>query len=619
MPNRLTAWFVFLALSLLGASSVWAQSTFTPSVSVQRERVSLVVNPDGTYSESAEQSIRIRTAKGVEEYGSQEIGYISSQEEILTVEGWTVTPDGTRIPVLPAAIRDRDEDNSGGAADFSDTRVRVIIFPRVSVGSVVTYKATSRVHTVPYTGEFTRSFVFSPSMPYEDWELRIVMPASRPLFVEQRGIEGGLEKTVDGLSHYSFRYRRDRAEPVKRGSAGSLHHADYLMLSTMPDMRALGRIARGFFEPNVEVTDEIRALAQELTAGATTERAKVRALYHWVTKNIRYVSISLGAGRLVPRPASQVLHNRYGDCKDHVVLLESLLRAVGIDSSPALINSGDEQRLSSIGAHYPINHVITYVPSLDLYLDSTDPFAPFGTLPLGDLDKPVLLTRLDRLGRTPPMKAEDHTARTQVRMVIGSDGSIRGSAHTRNTGYFENSSRSSRFDDASRSMADVVRSQLFRFNETGAGTLRYTDPSDITLPYEITSEFTLEPLVNMPGRGALAIPVGLAPGNIAYLGITKPEPVSDHPTLCASRVVQERYVLTFPSNVAIEDIPKGTRFRQGGIDFESRYTHSGRTVTVDRRLRVQRESRVCGVKESREWLSFYRVIQRELRSQIVYR
>ncbi len=55
------------------------------------------------------------------------------------------------------------------------------------------------------------------------------------------------------------------------------------------------------------------------------------------------------------------------------------------------------------------------------------------------------------------------------------------------------------------------------------------------------------------------------------------------------------------------------------IDCESRYIQSGRTVTVDRRLRVQRESRVCGLKESREWLSFYRVIQRELRSQIVYR
>ncbi len=619
MPTCRNSWFVLLALGLLSVSSTWAQPSFAPSVSVQRERVSLVVNPDGTYRESTEQSVRIRTAKGVEEYGSQEISYISSQEEILDVEGWTVTPDGTRIPVLPAAIRDRDEDNSGGNAEFSDTRVKVIIFPRVVVGSVVSYKATSRVNISPYPGEFNRSFIFSSTIPYEDWELRIVMPASRPLFIDRRGVEGGLEKTEDGLSYYSFRYRRDRAEPAMRGAAGSLHHADYLLVSTMPDMRALGRIARGFFEPSMEVTDEIRSLAKELTAGATTERAKVRALYNWVTQNIRYVSVSLGEGRLVPRPASKVLHNRYGDCKDHVVLLESLLRAVGIDSSPALISSGGNQRLSSIGAHYPINHVITYVPSLDLYLDSTDPFAPFGTLPVSDMDKPVVLTGLDRLGRTPRMKAEEHTARTEVRMVIGNDGSIRGSAHTRNAGYFENNSRSSRFDDGSRSMSDVVRSQLFRFNETGTGTLRYTDPSDITQPFEIASEFTLEPVVNMPGRGALAIPVGLAPGNIAYLGLVKPEPVSDRPALCLSRLMQERYVLTFPSNVSIEDVPKGTRFSQGGIDFESRYVRSGRTVTVDRRVRIQRDSRVCGLKESRDWMAFYRVMQRELRSQIVYR
>ncbi len=70
---------------------------------------------------------------------------------------WTLTPQGARIPVLPQAIRDRAEDNSGGVTALSDTRVRVIVFPRVSVGSVVTYQATSmnphdalpgRVHAV---------------------------------------------------------------------------------------------------------------------------------------------------------------------------------------------------------------------------------------------------------------------------------------------------------------------------------------------------------------------------------------------------------------------------------------------------------------------------------------
>lgn len=35
----------------------------------------------------------------------------------------------------------------------------------------------------------------------------------------------------------------------------------------------------------------------------------------------------------------------YGDCQDHVALLEALPEAVGIAISPALINSSDANRL----------------------------------------------------------------------------------------------------------------------------------------------------------------------------------------------------------------------------------------------------------------------------------
>ena len=60
--------------------------------------------------------------------------------------------------------------------------------------------------------------------------------------------------------------------------------------------------------------------------------------------------------------AQAVLKNRYGDCKDHVVLLEALLAAVGIPSSAALVNSGNAYSMPAIGVVSPLNHVITYVP-----------------------------------------------------------------------------------------------------------------------------------------------------------------------------------------------------------------------------------------------------------------
>jgi hypothetical protein len=42
-------------------------------------------------------------------------------------------------------------------------------------------------------------------------------------------------------------------------------------------------------------------------------------------------------------------------------------------------------------------------------------------------------------------------------------------------------------------------------------------------------------------------------------------------------------------------------------------------VTLERRLRVQRASCVCGLKEARDWQAFYRALQRDLRAQIVFR
>ena len=149
--------------------------------------------------------------------------------------------------------------------------------------------------------------------------------------------------------------------------------------------------------------------------------------------------------------------------------------------------------------------------------------------------------------------------------------------------------------------------------------MQFTDPTDIAQPYWIKANFTLEPLTNMPGRGGLAVPVGLAPGQIAGTGSNMPDAVTNLPTRCDSSLVEERYSLSFPANVSIDAVPKGTRFERGDIRYESSFAQNGSKVTVHRTLRVQRASNICGEKEGHDWLAFYKVLRRDLRSQIIYR
>ncbi len=72
--------------------------------------------------------------------------------------------------------------------------------------------------------------------------------------------------------------------------------------------------------------------------------AKVKALYDYVSRNIRYVSLSFGLGRIQPHAASEVLANGYGDCKDKNTLLAALLDAEGFHSTSVLIGSQDQAR-----------------------------------------------------------------------------------------------------------------------------------------------------------------------------------------------------------------------------------------------------------------------------------
>src|SRR5262249_14199195 len=116
----------------------------------------------------------------------------------------------------------------------------------------------------------------------------------------------------------------------------------------------------------------------EITKDAKTDIAKAQALYAYVTRNIRYVSLSFGMGRYQPHAAGEVLTNRYGDCKDKATLLDALFEAEGIRSATALVNS-----TGAIDPEIPspsqFDHAITFVSldGKDIWLDSTAQVAPF--------------------------------------------------------------------------------------------------------------------------------------------------------------------------------------------------------------------------------------------------
>ncbi len=66
----------------------------------------------------------------------------------------------------------------------------------------------------------------------------------------------------------------------------------------------------------------------------------IQRIIQFVQDEVRYLSFSEGIHGYKPHLPGRVLDQRFGDCKDKSVLLSSLLRELGINSNPVLVNTG---------------------------------------------------------------------------------------------------------------------------------------------------------------------------------------------------------------------------------------------------------------------------------------
>jgi hypothetical protein len=210
------------------------------------------------------------------------------------------------------------------------------------------------------------------------------------------------------------------------------------------DFRAwYSEAVRGFTEPDAEV----RRLAAELTKGKTTRDAKLKALFEFVSDQIRYVNYTSGEFWLPNRP-HQLLARREGDCDDKAILLITLLRAVGIEAQEVLVQTretGQPSVLRAKNAAAPLfDHGIAFLPGPNggTYLDATSPQSRLGPLPAMDARGaalPMRPTGTPEIVQLPAGVPEDHGSDVDWTLTLtpNGGGEVRGTeTHSGDSAFY---------------------------------------------------------------------------------------------------------------------------------------------------------------------------------------
>ena len=186
--------------------------------------------------------------------------------------------------------------------------------------------------------------------------------------------------------------------------------------------------------------DNVKNDVHTLTDNLKTQKEKAFAVYDYLQKNTRYISIQLGIGSWQPFDANYVATKKYGDCKALSNYMVSLLKEAGVKAYYVLVNADDED-LHGLWQDFPspyFNHVITCVPQGKdtLWFECTSQTVAPGYMGAEVGNRKALLIADDggHIVNTPTYTPEDNRQIRTVSATIDSVGNLTADLITNYTG-----------------------------------------------------------------------------------------------------------------------------------------------------------------------------------------
>jgi hypothetical protein len=360
---------------------------------------------DGTGARQTTARVRILADAGVKDMAVLTFTYTASNQQVDIAYVRVIKPDGSVVVTPEYNIQDLPADVTRQAPMYSDIHQKHVAVRGLGVGDTLEYQETVRTIKPDVPGQFWLEYTFEKDLIVLDEQLDLDLPAGKPVTVASADIEPTITMANGRkLCHWqsSNLARPDPDAPPKSMKKWK----PSVQVTTFTSWQQVGAWFDSLQQDALTITPAIKARADALTKGLTSDDDKVRAIFGDVALHIHYVALEFGIGRYQPHPADDVLSNEYGDCKDKHTLLAAMLKAEGIEAWPVLISSGRELDPAT-PSPAQFDHVITLVPlnGKMLWMDSTEEIAPVTVIAATLRDKQALAI---------PPTGQAHLERTQA-------------------------------------------------------------------------------------------------------------------------------------------------------------------------------------------------------------
>jgi transglutaminase-like putative cysteine protease len=299
--------------------------------------------------------IKVIDQQGVQSLSTLEFPYDPLAEEIY-VNNITVRNDAGQITAEAKVEDSYVVDAGGGGQVATQQKILHVPVPTLQPGSTVeltiTRRDTGRVKEFPF-----RAHIFSKPLPILRSTVVLTGPEAAVKWEASSGIapvkwKGGLRWSVERPA--IFRYEPEMVTLDKTLPMLWLSDAG----ASWP---AVAKDYLDSIKDHLAIDPAVKAAAAEAVKGKASEAEKIAALARLTQDKLTYKAVEFGRRARIPNQAAQTLANRYGDCKDHALLLTQLLESAGIPAKMALVTFGTPIR-KGLPSLDQFDHMIVYTP-----------------------------------------------------------------------------------------------------------------------------------------------------------------------------------------------------------------------------------------------------------------
>lgn len=342
---------------------------------------------DGKWSRQSYYSVRINDQEAARDYGRIAIPYNHYYADMQLQFANVMSAEGEIKTVADDAVQLRVV---GGGQDFYNDRSEIVFsLPDVAPGSIIEFQfqnTTTRRAIDTVHSDSISPYWFQSRVANDGWRAdgvrhfyyTLIAPKETTFLTEVYGKLNAKPKITEQENQRikAWHWQGVPAAALESSMLPSHQVLPGIHLSTSTHWALVDAWSWKKIADKLQRTPALsKALERIKLRKNATRDQKIRAVYRYMQDNMRYVFAHLGRGGYEPHSPDDIIRNGYGDCKDQTVLAVALLRQLGVDAYPVLVETPNAGTSKTTLVRLIFDHMLVWVaPDTEnpaLWMDTT--------------------------------------------------------------------------------------------------------------------------------------------------------------------------------------------------------------------------------------------------------